>query len=175
VLKNVLGLRDANALAEYEAIRFGLQAQQPLPSGRFSVTHYRAVHRHLFGDVYRWAGRYRTVRIRKDMSMFCYPEHIAGQMDELFGRLQRGNGLRELDRATFTSAGAAFLAGLNAIHPFREGNGRTQTTFLAALAASAGHPLNLAELDEDRYLKAMIRSFQGDLAPLREALLALTR
>jgi cell filamentation protein len=61
------------------------------------------------------------------------------------------------------SAGAAhFLAELNAIHAFREGNGRTQLTFFALLADQAGHPPDLSKLRPDEMLEAMIASFDGD-------------
>jgi fido (protein-threonine AMPylation protein) len=52
------------------------RADEPLPSGRLSVRHYRAIHHHLFQDVYEWAGDFGTVRISKDGSMFCYPDYI---------------------------------------------------------------------------------------------------
>ena len=51
-----------------------LRADEALPGGRLAVPHYKAIHRHLFQDVYAWAGQYRTVRIAKDGSAFCYPE-----------------------------------------------------------------------------------------------------
>lgn len=174
MLKNVLGLRNPDELAEYEAMSFALRAFSPLPAGRFSLGHYRAVHRYLFQDVYRWAGRFRTIRIGKGGSLFCLPEHVPEQMHRLFRRLRQADSLRGLDAPTFATGAAAFLAELNAIHPFREGNGRAQTTFLAALATRAGHPLNLAGLNEARYLEAMILSFHGDEAPLRDELLMLT-
>lgn len=62
----------------------------------------------------------------------------------------------------FAQNAAHFLAEPNAIHPFREGNGRTQLTFLALLADRAGHPLDLDKLDPDVMLDAMVRSFNGD-------------
>jgi cell filamentation protein len=153
---------------------FALQSFAPLPAGRFGVSHYKAIHRHLFGDVYRWAGRYRSIRISKPGAAFCYPEHIAGQMKQLFDQLRADRFLRGLDRRAFADKAAAFLAWLNQIHPFREGNGRTQMAFMAALAARAGHPLNLAELDETTFLEAMIRSFHADEGQLRAQFLALT-
>ena len=57
---------------------------------------------------------------------------------------------------------AHFLAELNAIHAFRDGNGRSQLTFLALLAHQAEHPLNLDRLDPDEMMTAMIASFDGD-------------
>jgi cell filamentation protein len=62
---------------------------------------------------------------------------------------------------------AYLLAELNAIHPFREGNGRTQLTFLALLADQAGHSLDLDKLDPEATLAAMIKSFKGNEKPLK--------
>jgi cell filamentation protein len=66
------------------------------------------------------------------------------------------------------------VATLNAIHAFRGGNGRTQTTFLALLADRAGHPLDLARLKPRALLNAMIASFRGDERLLVRQLLRLT-
>jgi cell filamentation protein len=170
VLKNKLGLRDQAELSAFEALSIAVRAEEPLPAGRFSSTHYCAVHRHLFQDVYGWAGRYRTVRMTKDRSPFCFPENIAAEMKGLFARLQDAELLRGRDAAAFVDGTAGFLAYLNAIHPFREGNGRTQLTFAALLAAEAGHPLDLSRLKPASFLRAMIASFFGDEAPLRRQL-----
>jgi cell filamentation protein len=131
------------------------------------VRHYRAIHHHLFQDVYGWAGRYRTVRLAKGTSMFCYPEHIAREMTRVFSDLKSQAYLRGRSRREFARGAAHFLADLNAIHPFREGNGRTQLTFLALLADYAGHPLDLDKLDPETTLAAMIKSFKGNEKPLR--------
>jgi cell filamentation protein len=115
----------------------------------------------LFQDVYVWAGKFRTVRLGKDGSAFCYPENIAREMQRLFADLKRQRHLRGLSPEAFAAASAHFLATLNAIHPFREGNGRTQASFLTLLADRAGHPLNLDRLVPERFLAAMIESFYG--------------
>jgi cell filamentation protein len=170
VLKNRINLRNQEELNGFEAVSVALRAEDPLPIGRFSPSHYCAVHRHLFQDVYRWAGRYRSVRMTKDDSPFCFPENIASEMRGLFARLRDDNFLRERDADGFANGAAAFLAYLNAIHPFREGNGRTQLPFVALLAAHAGHPLDLGQLDADAFLEAMIASFFGDEEPLRRSI-----
>jgi cell filamentation protein len=71
-----------------------------------------------------------------------------------------------LDADTFARKAAHFLAELNAIHPFREGNGRTQLSLLTVLAEHAGHPLALKRLDPKAMFQAMIRSFGGKEEPL---------
>ncbi len=167
VLKNKAGLTDQAALEEYETAMTFARSLEPLPAGRFSVTHYRAVHRHLFQDVYSWAGRFRRIRIAKGTSAFCYPEHIQREMRRLFLWLEHKHGFRNSSAADFIAGAAHFLAELNAIHPFREGNGRTQLTFLSMLADGAGYPLDLDRLDTDAVLNAMIQSFSGNEEPLR--------
>ncbi len=173
VLKNIPGLRDQAALDEFEAAITSQRADEPLPRGHLTTTHYRAIHRHLFQDLFTWAGRYRTVRIAKDGSAFCYPEHISSEMTRLFYDLNRKEYLRNQSRGRFATGVAAFLSTLNAIHPFREGNGRTQTTFLVLIAEQAGHPLDLDRLDPELFLKAMVKSFKGDDRPLERQILRL--
>lgn len=167
VLINLQGITDADALAAFETVATTQRADEPLPHGRLSVTHYKAIHRHLFQDVYRWAGAFRTVRMSKGGSSFCYPENIAREMRILFGELKKGAYLHELSSDAFADTAAHFLATLNAIHPFREGNGRTQIAFLTLLAERAEHPLVLDRLQPERFLAATIASFHGDEAPLR--------
>ena len=150
------------------------RSDEPLPDGRLSVSYYVAIHDHLFQDLYSWAGKYRRVRISKDGSAFCYPENIAPEMKELFASLRGKNFLRGLSREHFAAEAAAFLSTLNAIHPFREGNGRTQTTFLTLLAEQAVHPLNLDRLVPGEFLAAMVASFKGDDGPFEQQILVLT-
>ncbi len=170
VLKNKAGLTSQAQLDEFEAAMTFARSEEPLPSGHLSGTHYRAIHRHLFQDVYRWAGQYRTVRLSKGGSAFCYPENIAPEMTRLFAWLRQQNFLRDRTIRDFASGAAHFLAELNAIHPFREGNGRAQLTFVALLADRAGHPIDLDKLDPERILEAMIASFNGDEAPLTKVI-----
>lgn len=162
VLINLPGLRSAAQLEAFELIATTQRADEAFPAGRFGVSHYRRFHRHLFQDVYAWAGKFRTVRLAKGASMFCYPEHIPAEMDRLFDRLKREDFLRGRSRADFARGLAAWLASINAIHPFREGNGRTQLSFAAMLAEKAGWPFNLDHLDHETYLAAIIASFAGD-------------
>ncbi len=80
----------------------------------------------------------------------------------LFGELQTDGFLQGLDKSAFADKAAHFLAELNVIYAFREGNGRSQLTFFALLADYAGHPIDLDKLDPERMLAAMIASFDGD-------------
>lgn len=166
VLRNRLGLRDQAQLDDFEALVTVQRSEEPLPGGRLGYAHYRAIHKHLFQDVFAWAGEVRTVRISKGLSVFCYPEHITGEMQKLFERLRAAKFLKGLSVEEFARQSAHVLAELNAIHPFREGNGRTQLVYLTLLADRAGHPLMLARMDPKSMFAATIMSFDGDETPL---------
>ncbi len=166
VLKNRARLRDPDLLEAFELEMTALRAEEPLPAGRFDPSHYRAIHRHMFRDVYAWAGRYRTVRTTKANATFCFPEHIERSMDVLFRRLVGPPFTSGGSPEAFDAAAADFMAELNAIHPFREGNGRTQLIFLHLIAARAGHPIEVGRVRRATFLPAMIASFAGDLGGL---------
>lgn len=166
VLKNKADLRTQAELDEFETAMTFARSEEPLPSGRFSVNHYKAIHHHLFQDVYAWAGKFRTVRLTKDTSTFCYPEHINREMKRTFAWLKDRDLLRARTATEFFAGAAHFLSELNAIHPFREGNGRTQLTFFTLLADKAGHPIDLDKLEPEAMLDSMIKSFHGDETPL---------
>lgn len=166
VLKNRLGIRDADALSAFEAEMAAQRALEPLPAGRLTVSHLKAVHRHLFGDVYPWAGQFRKVRISKGGSMFCYPENIDAQMACLFSTRRHDFWGRMRCVDEFVEEVATFLSDLNAIHPFREGNGRTQLSFIRLIAERQGHALHFERLDADAFLRAMIESFAQGAAPV---------
>jgi cell filamentation protein len=172
VLKNRLGLRDAAVLESFELEMSSLRAKEPLPDGRYDPAHYRRIHHYLFQDVYRWAGKYRTVRTSKGGNPFCFPEYIPDQMDSLFETL-RTECLTSENATAFVAAAAAFLAELNAIHPFREGNGRAQLSFMHLVGLGAGFPFDFSNVQPDEFLAAMVASYHGDVMPLVDELAGL--
>jgi len=132
-----------------------------------------AVHHHLFQDVYEWAGKPRTVRIAKGGNPFCLPEKIESQANKLFGELKIANFFQDLAPKDFAENAAHFLGELNAIHAFREGNGRSQLAFFDMLATQAGYQLDLHKLDAKKMLEAMIANFDGDDTQLRDLMVEL--
>jgi len=173
VLVNKLDLRDQEELDDFEAEISNARSVEPLPEGQLDFVHYCAVHHHLFQDVYEWAGKPRTVRMSKQGSPFCFPEHIDAQASKLFSELKADNFLANLPAAEFAAKAAHFLAELNVIHAFREGNGRSQLSFFALLADRSGRPLDLEKLDPDAMLDAMIASFDGDESELAQIIAGL--
>lgn len=167
VLRNRLDIRDGAILEAFEVEIFTLRAQEPLPQGAFDPAHYCRIHHHLFQDVYEWAGQYRTVRTSKSGNAFCYPEYIPAQMDALFQSIHGGDAFTEKSRSEFLEEAARFLGELNAIHPFREGNGRAQLAFLGLIGATANHPFAFERIDKNTFLPAMIDSFLGQFETLK--------
>jgi len=161
VLQNRLDIRDNGILEAFEIEISTLRAEEPLPHGTFDPAHYCSIHHHLFQDVYEWAGQYRTVRTSKGGNAFCYPENIPAQMDALFRSIRGGEAFVEAGRSEFLKEATRFLGELNAIHPFREGNGRAQLAFLGLIGATAGHPFAFEQIDRNAFLQAMIESFLG--------------
>lgn len=171
VLRNKLDLTNQEELDEFETAMFMVRSEEAWPAGNLDVAHYLALHHHLFQDTYAWAGTIRTIRIGKGGNWFCYPENIQVQLQIAFQQLANANYFVGLAPEDFAAQAAHLLAEINAVHPFREGNGRTQLTFLAVLAEHAGLPFNEDVLDRDRVIDAMIESFAGSEAPLAALIL----
>jgi len=177
VLRNRLGLRDADQLATFEArvttIRLAEVAVRPL-IGRYDLAHLQAFHRHLFQDVYGWAGDLRTVDIAKPGTQFGHWRHLAVYLADALAH-SRADVLVGADLTRVVKVLADLLGDLNAAHPFREGNGRTHRAFVSQLARDAGWQLRWSELDPIRNVAASAASVAGDPAPLRAALADICR
>lgn len=168
VLRNNAGLTDANALSDYEASYVRSRAEEPWPAGKLDKSHYYGLHRHFFRDVYDWAGKPRTTRIGKGGNWFCFPDFIDSELDRLFAELKAKKHLVGLPLDEFAREAAHFIAELNAIHPFRDGNGRSQLAFLRLLCLNAGRRFDAVVLDRERVIGAMIASFDGKLDALAD-------
>ncbi len=113
----------------------------------------------MFGDVYDWAGTIREKGfISKGNSLFCAAEFIIPYSDDLFSKLKAENYLRGLDREEFIRCMAFYITEINALHPFREGNGRTQRVFINQLARQAGWNLSYTTVDPEDLCDAYIVS-----------------
>ena len=133
-----------------------------------------AIHLQIFGDIYDWAGQLRTVAIAK-RSWFCLPQYIESSAAETFRALHGESLLRGLPRDVFTERLTYYLGEVNAIHPFREGNGRAQRAFFTQLASDAGFVLDWQHLDAGRNIAASAAIMRGDPTPMRKMLDELVR
>ena len=172
VLLNKLGLGSATGLeaAEREITHAALIWLDESPATpTYDLGHLREIHRRIFGDVYDWAGQLRTVAIAKG-TWFCLPQYIQSAAAEVFRALHGENLLRGLPRDAFTERLTYYLGEVNAVHPFREGNGRAQRAFFEQLASDAGFILDWQHLDADRNIAASAAIMHGDPAPMRKML-----
>jgi cell filamentation protein len=169
VLKNRFGITDADILnaaeADLAAARSRELALAPL-EGNFDLKHLQAIHRYLFGDLYEWAGELRTVDISKNDNLFAHHAYIATAAKSIFAKLASENRLAELELGEFSRRAAYYFAEINALHPFREGNGRTQREFLSNLAQVNGIYVAWENVAPAEMLQASIESFKGDATRL---------
>ena len=130
--------------------------QEIIPTGNFDLKHLKSILRHLFQDIYEWAGEIRTVEISKGSSQFQFRQYIETGMADVHRRLVSSGFLKGLEPPGFAVQAAAIMGDVNYVHPFREGNGRTQLHYLRQLAQAAGHPLDLTRIDGAGWIAASI-------------------
>jgi cell filamentation protein len=140
------------------------------PAGQFDAAHLKAIHRHLFQDVYEWAGHTRDEKValsdgivatepllrKVDGSPFMAGPLIPAALERIADTLRKSSYLRGLPRQEFAVRAADVMIDINGAHPFREGNGRTQRVFMRELAREAGHELDFSIVTRERMIQASI-------------------
>jgi cell filamentation protein len=173
VLINKFGIRDADALDKAEAeitqARALLWGRSPL-ADTFEFEHYKTIHRYLFGELYDWAGTVREVNISKKGTRFCPFTKIGERAEQIFTRLQKLNFFQTLTADNFLNEFTDFYVSTNDLHPFRDGNGRTQRLFLSQLAYLNSYSLDFSVVDTDLLMISTIQSAQGVTDLLRSVL-----
>ena len=135
--------------------------------GDFGFDHYKAIHKYIFEDLYDWAGKVRTASISKKGTVFTLPESIEPLADRIFTGLQKNNCYIGYDNDRYIDSIVDFYCRTNMLHPFREGNGRTQRVFLTQLIRHSGHDINFSTIDTDELMIATIQSANGIVDYLR--------
>jgi cell filamentation protein len=171
-------LRNLGGIADHDALTFAETAATTKRAGELKAKPIRiknsdalfVIHRHLFQDIYDWAGKRRTVEISKGGKQFFPTSHFDNALkyiDSLIAEYQR---IGKEDKAALAKKLAEILDNVNFLHPFREGNGRTQREFLRLLAKEKGYTLNLNPPDNadiyERYMNSTIDSNVEALAAL---------
>jgi cell filamentation protein len=176
LLRNLQDISDPDILlfVESGAVTKRLQELYENPIEITGIDSLFEIHSHLFQDIYVWAGKKRIVEISKDGKQFFPTSHFDNAfryIDQLIAEFKKipNNNERQLAEKL-----AEILDNVNYLHPFREGNGRTQREFLRLLALEKGLTLNLNPPDNisvyERYMKGAIES---DLTILTELILEL--
>jgi cell filamentation protein len=171
ILRNKLGFTDPSqletAIAQLSYIRVMELNETPLP-GKFDIPHLRAIHRYIFQDIFPWAGDFREVTTSRTNSFgFPPPQFIVPSLENIFTALRAENHLKHLDPDRFSLRAGHYLGEINAVHAFREGNGRAQREFIRNLALTAGHRLVWTGLTPDENNQASRISYAtGDSSAL---------
>ena len=161
VLINLLNIRDNKTLqmAESRIVAtklFELRKNEMI--GNFDVEHFIKIHKFLFEDIYPFAGKFRTENIAKGYFSFAEWEYIDTELRKLLEKLHKSNLLKNDTRAELVKDLAYYLAELNVLHPFREGNGRTIREFIRELAYKNGYLLDLQKVEPSEVYDAFLKS-----------------
>jgi fido (protein-threonine AMPylation protein) len=171
VLRNKENIRDEDELEKFEGTHSAdrlLTLPHNLP---ITADGYREIHRYIFQDVYEWAGQDRTIDLCSGSILCSRPGFIDRDLDKCFEAINAEDDLRGLTADQFAARAAEHISELNAIHPFREGNGRTMRAFLGVLAEQAGHEIDLARIDPQAWNVASIEGFCiDDYGPMRDVI-----
>lgn len=161
VLINLLNIRDNKTLqmAESRIVAtklFELRKNEMI--GNFDVEHFIKIHKFLFEDIYPFAGKFRTENIAKGYFSFAEWEYIDTELRKLLEKLHKSNLLKNDTRVVLVKDLAYYLAELNVLHPFREGNGRTIREFIRELAYKNGYLLDLQKVEPSEVYDAFLKS-----------------
>ena len=173
-LINKMHIKNGEKLAEIERmITLAKDADfdnNPI-KGNLSLKYLCKIHHYLFCDIYDWAGKVRGGDYMfKGNTMFFRAIYIEQGFDDYYAKLKKENFLKRLEKSTFCERLAYFMGELNALHPFREGNGRTARLYFKQLAINAGYKLKFSNATKDELLSADIAAFKRDYAPLVKVL-----
>lgn len=169
VLMNKLNITDAGALAtaerEITSLRLAFAKVQPV-KGRFDLKHLQAIHKILFADLYPWAGQLRHMNISKG-NQFCLAMNLSTYAANLFGKLEKEHYLID-SSDNIPNRLAYYLSEINVLHPFREGNGRTQRLFIEYLAGVAGYQVDFSDVTAQEMIVASADSFACEYDRINE-------
>lgn len=163
VLINKLNIQDADTLhiaeREITSLRLAAAKMQPI-KGKFDMKHLQKIHGYVFGDVYEWAGKLRHVDIAKG-NQFCLAINLDTYSNNLFKKLEKEYYLIN-SKENVPHRLAYYLSEINVLHPFREGNGRTQRLFIEYLASAAGYRVDFSQVTAEEMIIASADSFACD-------------
>ena len=171
VLFNKADIKEADILLVFESFKVSERLEQlhAKPIKVKAAADLLKIHKFLFQDVYGWAGEVRKVEISKSGRQFLYSSRFPmafGYLDSLLGKYF---GLDAKDKRKVAEGLADILDNINELHPFREGNGRTQREFLRTLALEKGYTLDLNPPDnKDIYDRYMHGTIKADIGVLQE-------
>lgn len=176
ILRNLQDITDEDDLVFVEsgAISKRLDELYEKPLKIKGIESLFEIHKHLFQDLYSWAGKKRTVEISKDGKQFFPTTHFDNAFRHIDSLIIEYKEISKNDKKQLAYKLAEILDNINFLHPFREGNGRAQREFLRLLALEKNIKLNLNPPDDksvyERYMQGTIES---DITTLSNLILEL--
>ncbi|SDO11076.1 Fic/DOC family protein [Alkalicoccus daliensis] len=171
VLRNYFHIKNEEQLQRLDGMltskRLAELSLTPL-KGAWDFAHLKKIHAWIFQDLYPFAGKVRTENIAKDGFAFAHIKHIEPSAKKIFTSLQ-SEAWNDLSKEECAEKLAFYLAELNVLHPFRDGNGRAIREFIRSLAGESGFQLDWTKGDKKEILRTSIQSVT-DSAPLAEVL-----
>lgn len=157
LLRNNFGAMSAEMLAdlEYVATAGRMVSWLCRPPAEHDGLDARVLHRHLFSDVYPWAGEYRTTELQRGEQGFAWRSSIASKMTRLHEAARSivaAGATHDAPRLAYELA--RLYADYNQIHPFREGNGRTGALLLQTVATNSGRRLEFSGVSRAEWYAA---------------------
>ncbi|MBU2552841.1 MAG: Fic family protein [Bacteroidetes bacterium] len=176
ILKNKLGIKDQKALEDTESVLFSDTYEYFLASLEeghlnFNLNLIFEIHKYFLGPLYIWAGKTRTVQMSKDGVLFCKVAHIKSALKD-FEKLLKKQLPKKADSKSAIAAKLAIIhCEFNAIHPFREGNGRTIRLFLDLLALANSYSLiDFGKSTKRQYIEACIAGMNQDYSKMKSVI-----
>lgn len=161
ILINKFDLKDKKVLENLETTltyeRLTMLYDQPI-HGAFGLKHLQKIHKFIFQDIYPFAGELRDEQIQKGNTPFAHPMFLSNYASDIFRQLKSDKHLKGLEYHGFVEKMSYYFAEVNMLHPFREGNGRTQREFFRVLALKNGYELDWSNVDSESMIKASIQS-----------------
>jgi cell filamentation protein len=179
VLRNLANITNQDDLLFLESASV-LKRAKELEKNPIKIKDSRAllaIHKYLFQDVYQWAGKLRTVNISKAGKPFIETHFFGTAFQYIDTLIDEYRNFDMMDDLSYISHKLAeLLDTVNFLHPFREGNGRTQREFIRVLALEKGLTLNLNPPDNaDIYERYMSGTIDGDVEKLATLMLELVK
>src|SRR5690606_11569109 len=134
---NIPGFKEQKQLDAYDRMvstdRLRILGLRPL-KGNFDLKHLCNIHKFIFKDIFPFAGQVREEDISKGSFRFAHVRFLVDQTNDLLNELKQDNYLKGLPYDNYVNRLTYYMTELNVLHPFREGNGRTQREFFRCLA-----------------------------------------
>ncbi len=166
VLKNIPNLQSCIELEKFEEIifqaRFAEATSYISKAAAIGLKEWQEIHKICFEDIYIWAGKLRTIRIAKGNTVFAYPEAIEGEAQRIFDEINAKSNKKAL---TFEET-AKYFADINVLHPFREGNGRTQRILFSESFSRMGVTVDYTLTSQEEMIASMVEGYKTNYAPV---------